>query len=83
MPKTSQTYAEAVDQALCFGWIDGITYRIDDEVYTNRFTPRRASSYWSSVNIGKVAALKAAGLMRSGGTRAFEERDRRKDADRS
>jgi|SRR5688572_23217289 uncharacterized protein YdeI (YjbR/CyaY-like superfamily) len=75
VPKTSQTYDEAVDQALCFGWIDGITYRVDDEVTTNRFTPRRKGSYWSSVNIGKVERLKAAGMMADAGLRAFEARD--------
>jgi uncharacterized protein YdeI (YjbR/CyaY-like superfamily) len=73
--KTSVTYAEAVDQALCFGWIDGVTYRVDDEVTTNRFTPRRKGSYWSAVNIAKVERLKADGLMAPAGLRAFEERD--------
>ena len=73
--KTSVTYAEAVDQALCFGWIDGITYRIDDEVTANRFTPRRTGSYWSAVNIAKVERLKAAGLMAPAGLAAYEARD--------
>jgi uncharacterized protein YdeI (YjbR/CyaY-like superfamily) len=75
VPKASQTYDEAVDQALCFGWIDGITYRVDDEVTTNRFTPRRKGSYWSAVNIAKVERLKAAGLMADAGLRAFDARD--------
>jgi uncharacterized protein YdeI (YjbR/CyaY-like superfamily) len=75
VPKTSQTYDQAVDQALCFGWIDGITYRVDDEVTTNRFTPRRKGSYWSSVNIARAERLKAAGLMSDAGLRAFEARD--------
>jgi uncharacterized protein YdeI (YjbR/CyaY-like superfamily) len=75
VPKTSQTYEDAVDQALCFGWIDGVTYRVDDEVTTNRFTPRRRGSYWSAVNIGKVERLRAAGLMTDAGLRAFERRD--------
>lgn len=75
VPKTSQSYAEAVDQALCYGWIDGITYRIDDEVTANRYTPRRRGSYWSSVNISKVERLMAAGLMADAGIRAFEARD--------
>jgi uncharacterized protein YdeI (YjbR/CyaY-like superfamily) len=78
VPKTSMTYSEAVDEALCFGWIDGITRRIDDEVYTIRWTPRRPTSNWSAINIAKVADLTAAGRMRPAGTRAFEERDRRK-----
>lgn len=73
--KPSVTYAEAVDQALCFGWIDGITYRIDDEVTANRFTPRRRGSYWSAVNIAKVQRLMADGLMTPAGLQAFEARD--------
>ena len=73
--KRSVTYPEAVDQALCFGWIDGITYRIDDEVTANRFTPRRKGSYWSAVNIAKVERLKAAGLMAPAGLAAFEARN--------
>ena len=78
--RTSLSYPEAVEEALCFGWIDGITRRIDDEVYANRFTPRRKGSSWSAVNIAKVAELTAAGRMHAAGLRAFEERDRRKDA---
>jgi uncharacterized protein YdeI (YjbR/CyaY-like superfamily) len=73
--KSSVTYAEAVEQALCFGWIDGITYRVDDEVTATRFTPRRRGSNWSAVNIAKVERLKAAGLMAPAGLAAFEARD--------
>jgi uncharacterized protein YdeI (YjbR/CyaY-like superfamily) len=73
--KTSVTYPEAVDEALCFGWIDGITYRIDDEVTANRFTPRRKGSYWSAVNIAKVERLSADGRMAPAGLRAFAARD--------
>ena len=80
VPKTSMTYAESVDEALCFGWIDGLTRRIDDEVYTTRFTPRRKASNWSAINIAKIAKLTAAGRMHAAGLRAFEGRDRRKDA---
>jgi uncharacterized protein YdeI (YjbR/CyaY-like superfamily) len=80
VPKSSMTYAQAVDEALCFGWIDGIGRRIDDEVHANRWTPRRRTSSWSAVNIAKVAELTAAGRMHPAGLRAFEERDRRKDA---
>jgi uncharacterized protein YdeI (YjbR/CyaY-like superfamily) len=80
VPKNSMTYAESVDEALCFGWIDGLTRRIDDEVYAIRFTPRRRTSNWSAVNLAKVAELTKAGRMHPAGTRAFEERDRRKDA---
>jgi uncharacterized protein YdeI (YjbR/CyaY-like superfamily) len=78
--KTAMTYPQAVEEALCFGWIDGLTFRIDDEVHANRYTPRRKGSSWSAPNIAKVAELTAAGRMHSAGTRAFEERDRRKDA---
>ncbi|MDQ4086018.1 MAG: YdeI/OmpD-associated family protein [Actinomycetota bacterium] len=80
VPKTSVTYVEAVEEALCFGWIDGITRRVDEEAYTVRFTPRRRSSGWSAVNIARVAELEAAGRMQPAGVRAFEQRDRRKDA---
>ncbi|MGI8829097.1 MAG: YdeI/OmpD-associated family protein [Candidatus Limnocylindria bacterium] len=80
VPKTSMSYREAVEEALCYGWIDGIGKRIDDEVHTNRFTPRRKTSIWSAVNIAKVAQLRADGRMHEAGMRAFEKRDRRKDA---
>ena len=71
------TYPESVEEALCFGWIDGITRRIDDEVTCTRFTPRRPRSNWSALNIARVADLKAAGRMHPAGLRAFEARDRR------
>lgn len=77
--KTAMTYPQAVEEALCFGWIDGLTYRIDDEVHANRFTPRRKGSNWSAPNIAKVAELREAGRMHPAGIRAFEDRDRRKD----
>ena len=80
VPKTSMTYAEAVEEALCFGWIDGQARRIDDEVTSQRFTPRRRTSSWSAINIAKIGELTAAGRMHPAGVRAFEERDRRKDA---
>lgn len=77
--KSAMTYDQAVDEALCYGWIDGITFRIDDELRAVRFTPRRRSSNWSAVNLAKVEALRAAGRMHPAGIRAHEERDRRKD----
>lgn len=80
VPKTAMTYGEAVEEALCYGWIDGITYRMDDELTATRFTPRRRTSVWSATNIARVAELTAAGRMMPAGIRAFEERDRRKDA---
>jgi uncharacterized protein YdeI (YjbR/CyaY-like superfamily) len=77
--RTAMTYDEAVDEALCVGWIDGITYRIDDEVHAIRFTPRRRASNWSAVNLAKVEKLRAAGRMRPAGLRAHAQRDRRRD----
>jgi len=68
------TWSESVDQALCFGWIDGVRRKIDDESYSNRFTPRRANSNWSAVNIAKVAELTEKGLMKPAGIAAFEKR---------
>jgi uncharacterized protein YdeI (YjbR/CyaY-like superfamily) len=72
--RPSLTWPESVDHALCFGWIDGMRRRIDDESYAIRFTPRKRGSIWSKVNIGKVAQLKEAGLMRPAGLAAFEAR---------
>ena len=72
--RASMTWPESVDEALCFGWIDGIRKRIDDERYMIRFTPRRAGSIWSAVNIRRVAALTAEGRMRPAGQTAFEAR---------
>jgi uncharacterized protein YdeI (YjbR/CyaY-like superfamily) len=80
VPKQSVSYPQSVEEALCFGWIDGITHRIDEEVYATRFTPRRKGSSWSAANIAKVAELTAAGRMEAAGRRTFEERDRRRDA---
>jgi uncharacterized protein YdeI (YjbR/CyaY-like superfamily) len=68
------TWSEAVDEALCFGWIDGVRRRLDDESYTIRFTPRRPRSIWSAVNIERVHALRSEGRMRPAGLRAFEAR---------
>ena len=73
--KPSLTWSDAVDQALCFGWIDGIRRRVDDERYTIRFTPRRRGSSWSNVNVAKVERLMVEGLMAPAGLRAGEERD--------
>lgn len=72
--RPSMTWPESVDAALCFGWIDGVRRRIDDESYSIRFTPRRARSVWSAVNVAKVAALTDAGLMTAAGLRAFAAR---------
>jgi uncharacterized protein YdeI (YjbR/CyaY-like superfamily) len=70
----SLTWAEAVDQALCFGWIDGVRHAIDGISYKNRFTPRRPRSNWSARNIARVEALKAQGLMTRAGLAAYEAR---------
>lgn len=72
--KPSMTWSESVDQALCFGWIDGVRRAIDEESYSIRFTPRRAGSMWSAVNVRKVEALKKAGLMTRAGLAPFEAR---------
>ena len=72
--KPSQTWSESVDQALCFGWIDGVRYRVDDDRYTIRFTPRRPGSIWSAVNIRKVAALEKKALMTPRGLAAFDKK---------
>jgi uncharacterized protein YdeI (YjbR/CyaY-like superfamily) len=74
--KPSLTWSEAVDQALCFGWIDGKVNRIDEERHVQRFTPRRAGSNWSKINVEKVERLREAGLMRPAGIEAFEKRDK-------
>lgn len=76
--RPSLSWPESVDEALCFGWIDGIRRRIDDEAYQIRFTPRRPGSIWSAVNIAKVAQLTAEGRMRPAGLAAFERRVERK-----
>lgn len=67
----SVSYPEAVDQALCFGWIDGIRKKIDDTRYTNRFTPRRPKSNWSKINIENAKRLKKAGEMMPAGLEEF------------
>ncbi|HEV8590997.1 MAG TPA: hypothetical protein VGQ55_02765 [Pyrinomonadaceae bacterium] len=73
--KPSMTWGESVDQALCFGWIDGIRRSLGDEAYTIRFTPRKPTSIWSAINIKKVAQLNEKGLMRPAGDAAFEKRN--------
>lgn len=72
--KPSITWPESVDEALCFGWIDGIRRRIDDESYSIRFTPRRADSIWSAVNFKRMGELIAAGRVQPAGLAAFAKR---------
>lgn len=68
------TWAEAVPEALCFGWIDSVVQRIDEDTVRQRWTPRRPGSVWSVVNIAHVERLRAAGLMRPAGLAAYERR---------
>jgi uncharacterized protein YdeI (YjbR/CyaY-like superfamily) len=70
--RPSITWPEAVDQALCFGWIDGVRKSVDDSRYVIRFTPRRRNSVWSSVNVGRVEELTRLGLMHAAGLAAYE-----------
>ena len=74
--KPTVTYSESVDEALCFGWIDGIAKGIDKEKYCQRFTPRKPKSAWSAVNIKKVKALIEKKLMHPAGLKVFNERDK-------
>ena len=78
--RRSITWPESVDEALCFGWIDGVRKRIDDVSYTIRFTPRKRGSNWSAVNIRRVGELTKLGLMQSAGLKAFEARTAEKSA---
>ena len=74
------TWSESVDQALCFGWIDGVRRSIDDISYMNRFTPRKPSSNWSAINIRKVKELTKQGLMHPAGLESFKKRKDNKSA---
>ena len=72
--KASMTWPQSVDQALCFGWIDGVRKSLGDESYTIRFTPRKPNSIWSTVNINKMEGLKNKGLVKPEGLVAYEKR---------
>lgn len=76
--KESITWSESVDQAICFGWIDGLRKSIDDESYMIRFTPRKLESNWSAVNIEKVKKLTKLGLMKPEGIAAYQKRKEHK-----
>lgn len=76
--KPGITYPEARDQALCFGWIDGVRRAIDDDSYCIRFTPRKARSIWSNVNIGRMEALTKLGQMTPVGHQVFAARDEKR-----
>lgn len=73
--RPSMTWPQSVDEALCFSWIDGIRKKVDDVSYKVRFTPRRAKSTWSKLNIERVAALRAARKMHAAGRAAFARRE--------
>ena len=72
--KKSVTYAEALDEALCFGWIDGVRKNLNETSYTIRFTPRKPKSIWSNVNVNHVERLKKEGRMHRAGLEAYERR---------
>ncbi|PZF73530.1 YdeI/OmpD-associated family protein [Taibaiella soli] len=76
--KPTITWPESVDQALCFGWIDGVRKSIDEHSYTIRFTPRKTTSIWSAINIKKVEDLTTKGLMKPAGLEAFKHRKEHK-----
>jgi uncharacterized protein YdeI (YjbR/CyaY-like superfamily) len=72
--KPSITWPESVDEALCFGWIDGVRRSVSPDAYSIRFTPRKPTSIWSAVNVGRVAELTRLGKMTPAGQRAFAAR---------
>ena len=78
--KPCMTWSESVDEALCFGWIDAIRRRIDDDTYSIRFTRRKPTSIWSAINVRKVGELRAAGKMTPAGEAAFAHRKAHKTA---
>ena len=76
--KPTMTWSQAVDQALCFGWIDGVRKSLGTDSYCNRFTPRRPTSNWSTINIQKVKQLAEQGLMQPSGWEAYSKRKEEK-----
>jgi uncharacterized protein YdeI (YjbR/CyaY-like superfamily) len=76
--KPSMTWSQSVDQALCYGWIDGVRKSLDDESYCIRFTPRKQTSNWSAINIKKVEELVKQGLLQPAGLEAFNFRKEEK-----
>src|SRR5215469_10084236 len=76
--KPSMTWPESVDEALCYGWIDGVRKSLDECSYVIRFTPRKPRSIWSSVNIKRAQLLMERGLMQPAGLRAYEARKENK-----
>ena len=76
--KQKMTWSQSVDQALCYGWIDGIRRTIDEESYQIRFTPRRKNSIWSAVNLKKIETLTQKGLMQPAGLKIYADRNSNK-----
>ena len=76
----SVSWPESVEEALCFGWIDGVRHRLDAQRYAVRFSPRRAGSTWSARNIATLTRLRAAGLMQAAGLAAYAGRRRERSA---
>ncbi|HSE41634.1 MAG TPA: YdeI/OmpD-associated family protein [Acidobacteriota bacterium] len=76
--KQTITYHESLDEALCFGWIDGVRKKVDEESYAQRFSPRKPKSSWSKVNLARFGKLKEAGLVAPPGFKCFEDRDQKK-----
>ena len=74
---SGMTYFEALDEALCYGWIDGVRRSLDGDSFSVRFSPRKARSRWSLVNTRRARALRAAGRLHASGLAAFEARDPR------
>lgn len=72
--KASITWPQSVDEALCYGWIDGVRKSLSEDSYTIRFTPRKATSIWSAVNIDKMEALLKSGLVKPMGIAVYEKR---------
>src|SRR6478735_4434063 len=72
--KPSMSWSQSVDEALCFGWIDGVRKSFDSETYQIRFTPRKPASIWSAINIRKMEELTRQGLMQPAGLASFEKR---------
>jgi uncharacterized protein YdeI (YjbR/CyaY-like superfamily) len=78
--RASITWPESVDEALCFGWIDGLRKRVDADRYMIRFTPRRKGSIWSAINTRRMDALIRARRVRAAGLAAFEAREEKKSS---
>lgn len=76
--KPSMTWSESVDEALCFGWIDGVRKSIDGESYTIRFSPRKVTSIWSTVNLKKMKVLIKKGLMQEAGLNIYHKRNKQR-----